>query len=152
VTRVATLGLKARLSVLQVTQACSRHKKPGSRAGADGKQRSGGRVGVIRSLRPGGGEHLVGPAVIKALDGLVGLVSPVVPVGTGEALAECLQALEALVPLSVSFARHNSLPRSDEASEGEEGGEDAEQDNRGEAHESADRQSPAWLGVVQRGW
>jgi hypothetical protein len=51
-----------------------------------------------------GGKDLIGPAVIKALNGKVGPVRPVVPLVPHEALSERLEAFEPMSPLGLPFA------------------------------------------------
>ena len=52
---------------------------------------------------PSGTEDLIGPAVVEALNGEVGLVCPVVPVGTREAPLQGLEALKPKSPLRPTF-------------------------------------------------
>jgi hypothetical protein len=54
--------------------------------------------------RTSGGEYLVGPPVIEALNGKIGLVRPLIPMGTGKALSQSLKAFEPMGPLGLTFA------------------------------------------------
>jgi hypothetical protein len=49
-------------------------------------------------------EHLVGPAVIEALDGEISHVGTVITAGYRKALSQGTQALKPMSPLSLTFA------------------------------------------------